>query len=120
MLVEFTRHDGANWTDKTNWLSEEPMREWHGVTTDDEGRVTEVILNDNQLTGEIPTELGNLSNLTTMSLWGNQLTGEIPTELGNLSNLQSLYLNYNQLSGEIPTELGNLSNLGRWTSVGTS
>ena len=40
------------------------------------------------MTGEIPTELGSLSNLTgRCDLGENQLTGEIPTELGNLSNL---------------------------------
>ena len=44
------------------------------------------------MTGEIPTELGNLANLQQLYLGGNQLTGEIPTELGNLANLQELYL----------------------------
>ena len=39
-------------------------------------------LYDNQLTGEIPPELGRLSNLTGLFLHGNQLTGEIPPELG--------------------------------------
>ena len=68
------------------------MREWHGVTTDDEGRVTEVILFRNQLTGGIPAELGNLSNLTGLVLATNQLTGEIPADLGNLSNLTGLTL----------------------------
>ena len=70
-----------------------------------------LILNRNQLTGEIPTELGNLSSLTRLSLSSNQLTGEMPTELGNLSSLQWLWLNNNQLTGEIPTALGDLSNL---------
>ncbi len=65
----------------------------------------------NQLTGSIPTELGNLSNLEDLRLDDNQLTGSIPTELGNLSNLEDLWLNSNQLTGSIPTELGNLSNL---------
>ena len=79
VLVElYNATDGANWADNTNWLSDEPMREWHGVTTDDEGRVAELSLSDNQLTGEIPTELGNLSNLQSLDLGGNQLTGEIP------------------------------------------
>ena len=69
VLVElYNATDGANWTNNTNWLSDEPMREWHGVVTDDEGRVAELSLVDNQLTGEIPTELGNLSNLTRYSL----------------------------------------------------
>ena len=119
VLVEFyNATDGANWTDNTNWLSDEPMREWHGVTTDDEGRVTEVILFRNQLTGGIPAELGNLSNLTGLVLATNQLTGEIPADLGNLSNLTGLVLATNQLTGEIPTELGNLSNLTGLTLSG--
>ena len=68
-------------------------------------------LSDNQLTGEIPTELGDLANLEELYLWGNQLTGEIPTELGSLANLTGLSLSDNQLTGEIPTELGDLANL---------
>jgi hypothetical protein len=65
----------------------------------------------NDLTGSIPTELGNLSNLTVLDLHGNELTGSIPSELGNLSNLTTLYLSINSLTGSIPPELGNLSNL---------
>ena len=113
--------DGANWTDNTNWLSDEPMRTWHGVTTDDDGRVARLSLSENQLTGEIPAELGNLFNLQELSLNENQLTGEIPPELGRLSNLippelgglsnLTGALDGNQLTGEIPPELGNLSSL---------
>ena len=68
-------------------------------------------LGNNQLSGEIPPELGNLANLVSLDLGGNQLSGEIPPELGNLANLVSLDLSFNQLSGEIPPELGNLANL---------
>jgi hypothetical protein len=68
-------------------------------------------LYSNQLTGSIPTELGNLINLGDLELQSNQLTGSIPPELGNLSNLQDLYLSSNQLTGSIPSSLGNLSNL---------
>ena len=63
------------------------------------------------MAGEIPSSLGNLSNLERLTLWSNQLTGTIPSSLGNLSNLEWLYLNGNQLAGEIPSSLGNLSNL---------
>ena len=55
--------------------------------------------------------MGNLSNLEHLILEFNQLTGEIPKELGNLFNLEFLVLDYNQLTGEIPAELGSLSNL---------
>ena len=63
------------------------------------------------MTGEIPAELGNLSNLQWLALRNNQLTSAIPVELGDLSNLQGLYLNQNQLTGAIPPELGGLANL---------
>ena len=39
------------------------------------------------------------------------MTGPIPAELGDLTNLQSLDLNNNQLTGPIPGWLGDLSNL---------
>ena len=42
-----------------------------------------------------------------MYLHDNQLTGEIPSEIGNLTNLTQLYLNINQLTGEIPEEICN-------------
>ena len=126
---------GPSWERNNNWLSEVPISEWSGVTTGDNGRVTELDLGlnqltgpipaslssltnlaqlelgDNQLTGPVPAELGDLSNLQDLSLWGNQLTGPIPAELSNLSNLQELYLSENQLTGPIPQALGNLSNL---------
>ena len=65
----------------------------------------------NELSGPIPPELGNLSDLGLLSLGGTEISGPIPPELGNLSNLRSLFLESNELSGPIPPELGNLSNL---------
>ena len=69
-------------------------------------------LRDNQLSGSIPPELGNLSNLWSLNLGTNQLTGHIPSELGNLSSLRRLRLGGNQLTGTIPVELSGLSLLG--------
>ena len=65
----------------------------------------------NDLSGEIPAELGSLSNLRWLEFKYNDLSGEIPAELGSLSNLRWLEFKYNDLSGEIPAELGSLSNL---------
>ena len=64
-----------------------------------------------QLTGSIPSEIGNLTNLTQLWLYNNQLTGSIPPEIGNLTNLTDLVLWGNQLTGSIPSEIGNLTNL---------
>ena len=41
----------------------------------------------NRLSGPIPSEIGDLSDLADMFLDGNSLTGSIPTEMGRLSNL---------------------------------
>ena len=106
---------GLNWDNNRNWLSHRPLGEWHGVTTDGDGRVTRLYLYDNGLSGATPAELGSLPNLQSLDLSGNQLSGAIPAELGSLFNLQGLWLGGNQLSGQIPAELGSLPNLqGLW------
>ena len=108
----YSATNGNNWADRTNWLDDDvPLNDWYGVTTNEIGRVTELLLTTNNLTGEIPVELSNLFDLRDLQLTGNQLTGEIPAELGGLSNLWELQLADNQLTGEIPAELGGLSNL---------
>ena len=81
--------------------------------------LTGLFLNDNQLSGSIPSTLGNLTNLEVLNLSDNQLSGSIPSTLGNLTNLEHLYLDNNQLSGSIPSTLGNLTNL-RWLRIGGS
>ena len=112
VLVElYNNLDGPNWRNSANWLSDRPIREWHGVTNDRNGRVTGLYLEYNRLDGEMPAELGGLANLHDLSLLGNRLTGEIPPELGGLANLRKLSLSGNQLTGEIPTEFGGLANL---------
>ena len=70
-----------------------------------------LLLNGNELRGQIPSELGNLTNLDTLMLGDNQLSGEIPPDLGNLTNLVNLRLDNNQLTGEIPPELADLPQL---------
>ena len=103
--------DGPNWVNDDNWLSDAPLGDWHGIDVDGTGRVVGVSLGGNNLTGELPRELGKLTALTRLSFHVNQLTGAIPRELGALVRLRGLYLGWNGLQGEIPPELGNLKEL---------
>lgn len=102
---------GANWAQDSNWLSDEPLGTWRGVTTDENDSVIELDLNRNLLDGSIPAELGSLRNLRILRMSGNNLSGSIPAELGNLSALTNLELDDNNFVGSIPAELGKLSSL---------
>ena len=103
--------NGPNWRTRTNWVSSAPIGQWHGVTTNSQGRVTSLDLSGNGLTGYLPRELGKLSELQTLDLSTNDLVGGIPPEFGNLSELRTLNLSFNELVNDIPDELGNLSEL---------
>ena len=100
--------DGPEWHRRDNWLTDAPVDTWHGVTVDDQGRVSALDLTRNNLSGVIPRELGELAGLGRLSLDGNDLGGPIPPELGNLVNLKVLRLDNNGLEGSIPPELGRL------------
>ena len=122
----------------TGTPEQQKVARWEGVTVTS-GRVTELAIDNtgeedgisgtiptelgnltaltsldisyNQLSGAIPTELGTLTALTSLDLSGNQLTGAIPTQIGSLTALTSLDLSGNQLSGDIPTQIGSLTSL---------
>ena len=83
-LVElYDATGGETWRNSTNWKTDAPLGEWYGVATGTGGRVTWLSLNYNYLTGPIPPELGDLTNLRYLSLSNNELTGPIPEWLGD-------------------------------------
>ena len=102
---------GENWKSSYRWVTRSSLGMWSGVTTDGDGRVTELHLSSNNLTGRIRPYLGQLTRLTLLNLGNNQLTGSIPPELGRLSNLEQLTLHNTRLSGPVPPELGQLRKL---------
>ncbi|CAL9202945.1 unnamed protein product [Musa hybrid cultivar] len=68
-------------------------------------------LSGNNITGNIPGELANLSRLTRLSLHNNRFTGEIPASLGRLPKLKFMDLSENHLNGKIPDSLSSLGSL---------
>ena len=69
--------------------------------------------NNADLGGGIPTELGQYSNLASLSFTKLGLTGVIPSELGNLSKMKQMWLYGNKLNGEIPSQLANMASMDR-------
>ena len=98
--------NGANWLRNHSWLTERPLGNWSGVQVDGDGRVVRLQLNNNNLIGRIPPELGLLDRLETLVLRSNTLTGTIPSELGGLDSLRELVLFGNDLTGQIPPGFG--------------
>ncbi len=132
----YARLGGKDWPKSRNWLTEAPLKDWHGVSVrSGSGRVAALDLSRNGLRGQLGPELGELADLGELSLSGNAIRGSIPPELwdldrlnhldlsglgltgslspeiGNLSRLWLLDLSRNGLSGEIPPEIGELENL---------
>ncbi|MYD15282.1 MAG: hypothetical protein F4107_03515 [Gemmatimonadetes bacterium] len=127
---------GEDWDNSGNWGTNAPLDSWFGIAVDEEtGRVTEIDLNRNgltgevppeiryfphlqllrldynQLRGEVPPEIGLLTELRRMDIDGNMFTGRIPPQFGNLVKLEELWMGGNDMSGPIPPELGNLASL---------
>ncbi|XP_059436392.1 probable LRR receptor-like serine/threonine-protein kinase At1g53420 [Corylus avellana] len=69
-----------------------------------------ISLSRNYLSGNIPREWASMQ-LEHMSFTVNNLSGPIPSFLGNITTLQYLSIENNLFSGTIPPELGNLVNL---------
>nr|GMC69034.1 LRR receptor-like serine/threonine-protein kinase GSO2 [Ipomoea batatas] len=68
-------------------------------------------LSANRLIGEIPFELGNLTEIHALNLSHNNFNGTIPETFSKLHNIESLDLSHNKLIGKIPNTLLKLYSL---------
>ncbi|CAK8531206.1 unnamed protein product [Lathyrus sativus] len=67
-----------------------------------------VLSYNKNLTGPLPAEIGNLKKLKNLQLINCGFSGPIPDTIGNLQQLVFLSLNSNRFSGTIPASIGNL------------
>ncbi|KAJ0442706.1 putative protein kinase RLK-Pelle-LRR-VIII-1 family [Helianthus annuus] len=65
-----------------------------------------VIVNNNQLSGTIPSTIGTVKTLEVVRLDSNSLSGTVPQNLSDLKSVTELYLSNNKLSGPVPNLLG--------------
>jgi len=112
LIAIYNATDGPSWTDNTNWNTAAPLYEWDGVYVTG-SRVSSLILDDNNLIGFLPSQVGNLSDIQNLVLSHNQISGTLPVELGLLNNLTRMEFDFNEFSGNIPVEFGNLSQITR-------
>ncbi|MCB0278035.1 MAG: hypothetical protein KDD94_00930, partial [Calditrichaeota bacterium] len=119
LIQEFNRYSDSLalvqfYNSITNWGSDWDlnlnMETWVGIAIDN-NRVIALELSGEGIDASIPSEIGNLTELTTFDLRSNNFTGTIPVSIGNLTKLNTLLLGDNNLSGSIPIQLGKLKNL---------
>ena len=115
LIALYVATQGDQWEDNTNWNTTtvprlEDLNQWYGITMR-EGWLTDLNLSYNNLTGILPPELGNLSQLRILNLSGNHLSGSLPRELLRLPQLRRLNISSNTITGVIPLEIENLGQL---------
>jgi Leucine-rich repeat (LRR) protein len=139
LALLFVLWDGPNWKGNFGWLSSENECSWFEVVCNSQNQVTELILSNQNITGEIPLDAAfNLTSLTKLDvglnqiegslsdaigkyststalniidITGNLINGTLPSRLSEFTALQQMHFAQNTLQGTIPTELGLLSNL---------
>lgn len=74
--------------------------------------IFELWVDDNpEIVGTIPSEIGQISTMASLSVSSCGLTGQIPTEIGKLSLMQQMWFFGNWFTGSIPSEFAKLSSL---------
>lgn len=113
----------AGWKSKKNWLKDESVCTWNGVTCKDK-RVETLALKANGLSGSLPESLGGLSELKSLDLAGKRPPGygphscvtgatnfnhsAMPRSFYSLSKLSTWSMEYTCIGGTLAPELGSM------------
>mmetsp|Transcript_25046 Transcript_25046/g.51353 ORF Transcript_25046/g.51353 Transcript_25046/m.51353 type:complete len:111 (-) Transcript_25046:117-449(-) len=76
--------------------------------TDHHSKIPITRASDNDLSGQLPTELGKMEKLEYLYLEENDFESQIPTELGELTKLKLIHLHGNDLTGVMPEQICRL------------
>ncbi|MBS7252454.1 leucine-rich repeat domain-containing protein [Flavobacterium branchiicola] len=100
--------NGANW--KIKWDLSQSVSTWYGVRAEN-GKVVALNLADNNLEGELPATFCDLVYLIEVDLHKNKLQGQLPEEIGKLSQLETLALFNNEIEGSLPASFYSITTL---------
>ncbi|VEU36171.1 unnamed protein product [Pseudo-nitzschia multistriata] len=113
--------NGNDWIDQYGFLDESHVCDWNngpssdpvGIACDSLDKITGFVINENNLRGQLPRELQELTDITILQLRANDIYGTLPSELGKLSLLEEIDLRQNELVGTIPESIFNLPEIKR-------
>lgn len=106
--------NGGAWTSKTWRIGSNAVTStgWPGVTFDEKGHVLAIDLQDNNLSGSLPTEGMQMKSLRTLNLRRNNLRGDVAAFCKLLPALETLNLGYNlftEIKEALPTHITSLN-----------
>ncbi|MFQ6649290.1 hypothetical protein Gotur_022030 [Gossypium turneri] len=90
---------------------EETPCQWYGVTCNEIGMVTSLVLPNSQLLGSISEDIGHIQHLHHLDLSSNFFNGTLPSSIFNSTELQVLSLGGNVISGELPETIAGMASL---------
>ncbi len=108
LLTFYNALGGPDWIERDFWGSDRPVGQWHGVQTDADGRVVQLMIYDNNLTGELPAAVCELERIHTLHFSFNKIAGALPHGLGNCRALRNLWVKGNKLTGRLPNSVATL------------
>ena len=109
----YSTTNGAKWSNSSGWMKGDPCQDqWYGLYCID-GRVLEINLVYNLMTGYIPTDITKATKLKVLRLYSNDIKGTLPAGLFEMKSLQILDVNYNEIGGTLPDRVScpNLTQL---------
>jgi len=116
-MVLFYSFSGEMWRNSEGYASGSHECDWfgikceNGIGSNSNKVITKIEIQENNLMGELPKEIGSFPLLKRLYLHSNYISGSLPSEIGWLSRMERFFLHENILSGSIPTEIGTCRSL---------
>jgi Leucine Rich Repeat (LRR) protein len=116
LVALYESTDGNHWKYHDGWLGPRGTEcNWYGITCDesfkDPAAVIGLRLDENNLVGSVPNEIGRLTGLRWLDVSDNHLNGPLPDTMSQLTKLEDLTMLGNRFSGRLPDAL-----MQRWLS----
>eukprot|EP00537_Pseudo-nitzschia_pungens_P003841 CAMPEP_0172362330 /NCGR_PEP_ID=MMETSP1060-20121228/5961_1 /TAXON_ID=37318 /ORGANISM="Pseudo-nitzschia pungens, Strain cf. cingulata" /LENGTH=1378 /DNA_ID=CAMNT_0013084815 /DNA_START=167 /DNA_END=4302 /DNA_ORIENTATION=- len=113
--------NGYDWIDQYGFLDESHVCGWNngsarnkmGIICNDLDQITGFVINENNLRGQLPSELVELTDLTLFRLRGNNVYGTLPSRFGRMSMLEEIDLRQNKLIGTVSESIFSLPHIKR-------